>query len=697
MLRLLAFLLLMALAGPATAAPDAPATAATLVADRVTLDRDGRLVAEGDIVASYGGDTLTASRITYDPATETLTLDGPLRLTRADGTRLVAEAATLDRDFERGLLLGAQLILDQRVRLDAERIAQEPGLTRLDRVAATACQSCDGAPPLWSITATEVTRDEALRTITFTDARLRVRDVPVLWLPRLRLPDPGVERMSGLLAPEVLTSDRTGLGLRWPLFLTFGPSRDLTLAPLLAQNSLGADLRWRQAFRSGSLLVRASVARDDLTDRPWRGALLVEGRAALPGGFTLAGAATGVTDAGYLADYQLSDADRIPSRLSLTRIGGSTLTEAEVTFWRSLREDEPASTLPPVILSAVWAKRGIWAGGLTDGRLALEGYLRPDAEGGAPAPVEDRRDRLRLSAEGDWQRRAVVGPGIEAAVETNLGADLYALGDDPDQPAWLWRVTPSAQATLRWPLVRRGGDGVTDLIEPVAALGWTGAWGGTPANEDGRLPELDEANLFALRRLPGRDAVAEGRQLATGATWTRQGGRITSALTLGRVIEPVGPSPWLLSGRLDFGGGFAFQGRALLDGPLAAIDVGATEARLDWSGGDLDLQAAYVRLPPDPVDAGATLSEEASATIGWQASEALRLRGALRYDLAADLAARSEVGLRWQGDCVTVDLSASRRYTVGDDDPATSFGLSVTLDGFATTGGGATRATTCRH
>ena len=53
--------------------------------------------------------------------------------------------------------------------------------------------------------------------------------------------------------------------------------------------------------------------------------------------------------------------------------------------------------------------------------------------------------------------------------------------------------------------------------------------------------------------------------------------------------------------------------------------------------------------------------------------------------IAADAPVRAEIGAGWRNECVTVDLSASRRYTDTDDvDPSTSFGLSVNLAGFST-------------
>ena len=57
---------------------------------------------------------------------------------------------------------------------------------------------------------------------------------------------------------------------------------------------------------------------------------------------------------------------------------------------------------------------------------------------------------------------------------------------------------------------------------------------------------------------------------------------------------------------------------------------------------------------------------------------------------------RAEIGAGWRNECVTVDLSVSRRYTETDDvDPSTSFGLSVNLNGFSAAGQSVTAARAC--
>ena len=74
-------------------------------------------------------------------------------------------------------------------------------------VAATSCQVCGSdRPPLWAIRAKRVVHDSEERQIYFDNAQLQVLGVPVFYIPRLRLPDPTLDRARGFLIPELKTS-----------------------------------------------------------------------------------------------------------------------------------------------------------------------------------------------------------------------------------------------------------------------------------------------------------------------------------------------------------------------------------------------------------------------------------------------------------------------------------------------------------
>ncbi len=692
MRRLLAVLLLCLLAAAARAQE------ASLVADRLLIDAEGRLVAEGNVQAFQEGVTLSAAAITYDPATDRLLIEGPILIREPSGAVLTAERAELDPRFEDGLLRGARLVLNRQLQLAANRLDRLGGLTALTGAAVTSCRVCAGRVPLWEITAAQVVRDEAAGFLHFEDAVFRIRGVPILWLPRLRMPDPSNERATGLLIPSVRSTDRLGLGLRLPVFFEIGRSRDLTLTPYLSPATRTLDARWRQALLTGDLTVEGAVTRDDLRPEDLRGFVRAEGRFEPGAGVVLTFDLAAVSDDAYLADYGHSDDDRLESTARLERVTPQGLLLGELAVVRSFRDGEATGSLPPVLGSLAWdRRRAAWGGFLTWGAEG-EFHLRT-AEGDAEAA----RDALRIGAFGDWRGGRVLGPGLLFEGQARLDLSAWRIADDPDHPDALLRAVPAAAATLRFPLARHR-DGVADLVEPVLSFGWTGALGGDPPDEDSRLPELDGGNLFALDRLPGEDRVEAGARLSFGLAWTREAGGYAATLALGRVLreEPAPASvasglagiasDTLIEARLDLADGFALSGRALLDG----WSFGKSEAQVDWAGEAVTLSAAFVHLPPDAAEQREETTSEWTLDAEWRATDRWTLRAGGRYDLASEAPSRASLGVGWRSECVEVDLSATRRYTTPDSlDPSTDFGLSVNLLGFRA-GGQAARPGACR-
>ena len=69
----------------------------------------------------------------------------------------------------------------------------------------------------------------------------------------------------------------------------------------------------------------------------------------------------------------------------------------------------------------------------------------------------------------------------------------------------------------------------------------------------------------------------------------------------------------------------------------------------------------------------------------------------IRYDLEDSSATRAGVGLTYQNECVTVDLSLNRRYTSTTSvEPSTDFGFTISLNGFSVDTGTEKYRRSCR-
>ena len=186
------------------APPSLAQDAATLVADRVEIQGDNVLVAEGAVEVLQKGMTLTASRVTFDAANDSLSIEGPIVLTDESGTRILADQAELSADLQNGIMTGARLVLEQQLQLAAAEMQRVGGrYTELGRTVASSCQVCPANPvPIWEIRAQSAVHDRLEQQMYFKGAQLRFFGVPVFYIPRLRMPDPGLDRATGFLRPD---------------------------------------------------------------------------------------------------------------------------------------------------------------------------------------------------------------------------------------------------------------------------------------------------------------------------------------------------------------------------------------------------------------------------------------------------------------------------------------------------------------
>lgn len=694
MRRLLAAaLLLLALALPAAAQE-----AAVLVADRVEVRSATLLVAEGNVEVFWQGTRLRASRISYDRAADRLIVEGPIVLTDGDDVAIFADAAEISTDLREGLMQSARLVLSQRLQLAAVQIARVEGrYTEMSRVVATSCRVCLGgrSVPLWSIRARRVIHDQQERQIYFYGAQLRMMDIPVAYIPRLRFPDPTLKRATGFLFPTIRSTTQLGTGLKVPYFVKLGRYADVTVTPYLSARTRTLELRFRRAFRTGEVEFGGGISRDDLMPGDTRYFVAGRGGFDLPRGFRLSFGLEAVSDDAYLVDYGYGDQDLLESSLALTRTRRDEHFGARLLAFRSLREGEVNSTQPGIVGEAVFERRFVPGalGGVASlrfGALALARSSDLDVAG---------RDVMRASAALGWERSAILGPGIVATIGFDVLAQNYDVADDAAFSGTVTRVHPEAALTLRWPLARTAPGGARHLLEPVAMLAWAPENPDPAPNEDSTVAELDEANLFGFSRLPGEDAPEPGFRFAFGLGWARYDPAGWSVgVTAGRLLRqaPAGFGPgtgldgtrsdWLLGVRLDLPNRLGLAGRALVDD---SFEVSKADLRMVYGGTRMDVETGFLYLAAAPTENRPDEIAEWTVDATWRINPQWTGRADWRYDLEAGRATSAGVGFGWRNECVSVDLSLSRRFTSSTSlRPTTDFGLSVELTGFGTGGEG---------
>ncbi|MCV6584096.1 MAG: LPS assembly protein LptD [Marinibacterium sp.] len=678
---------------PAAAQTPEPAT---LVADRIELTEDGRLVAEGNVEAFHDGERLMADRIIYDSENRTVSIEGSLRLDTGSGAVILANSAELDTEFQQGVLRGAQIVFDQTLQLQSRQLDRVAGrYNQLYKVAATSCQVCENDdPPLWQIRARKVVHDEAEQQLYFENARLLVWDVPIAYIPRLRIPEPGVKRADGFLIPQVRTTSQLGTGFLLPYFKTLGDHADVTLTPYLSAETTTLNLRYRQAFYRGRIELDGAITQDSLRDDQPRGYLFASGDFDLENDFKFNFAIRSTSDNAYLKDYGISDTDRLASQITLTRAKRDSYLGFSAINYENLRSDAASLTTPGLIGDAFYQHRFF--------PTSLGGEVRVTADLHNTSRDSDvdalGRDVLRGTGEMFYYRDHVTPWGLHGAFEAGVSFDTFKIDDDDDFDDIVLRTTPATALTLRMPLTRRS-EGTTQYLEPIFQVAWSNVIGEEVPNEESRFVEFDEGNLLALSRFPSPDRREEGLRMAYGLNWSRYGASPWQTdVSLGQILrskadEDFSPtsglagtvSDLLLAGQLSYDGRFAVSGRTLIG---SDFNFDHAELRGSWNSTRMNLSGSYIWLEEDIKEGRLAPVSEVWLDGFYRINTNWRARADIRYDIERSEPSYAGAALTYTNECVNVDVTLNRRFTESSDvEASTEFGFTIALRGFTAQAG----------
>jgi LPS-assembly protein len=682
-------------------------TMATLVADRVWIEGNSTLHARGHVEIFYNGTRIKAGEIVFDQSTGALHIEGPITMVDGNGTTIIADSADLEAGLQSGILRSARMVLDQQLQIAAAEINRVDGrYTQLYKTVASSCEVCAGNPvPLWQIRASRIVHDQQERQLYFDNAVLKFYDIPVFYIPRLRLPDPTLDRATGFLIPHFVSNSKLGWGLKVPYFIRLGDHADLTLTPFLATKSRTLELGFRRAFRTGDISFETAFSRDRIRPGHERGFFFGRGAFNLPRDYVLKFDLELVSDRDYLLEYGYSSKDRLDSALELERARRDELFAAELIHYHSLRAAESNLTQPTLVGNLAYHKRFEPAliGGEAGLRFDTHSHYRR-----SNLPGNSGRDLARASLRLDWKRDWTLANGMVAGVLGEVNADYYSIKQGLPGELNGTHITPAAAVQLRWPFVKTSASGASHVVEPVVQLVWSDTNAANIPNEDSRLVEFDEGNLYSLSRFPGGDRYERGLRANVGLTWTRFDpagwslgttvGRIFRAEDYGQFQPGTGvdgiTSDWLFALQLKLPGNLSLTNRALFDD---AFGFSKDELRLAWKNDTVGLASSYIWMVAEPVENRPLDTSEWTFDASYKVSPYWTAKTNGRYDFIAGEAAYAGIGLEYRNECMQVDLSLSRRFTSsGSLTPTTDFGLTVSLTGFGTGGSGRVPARSCQ-
>jgi LPS-assembly protein len=612
MTRLLPVLLLL-LTGSALAAPDAvprlcPAPLAeplalptgdpddqTVHVDAGQTEReaDGDTVLTGGVTAVQGDRVLHTDRLEYSPGRQRLSATGGVQF-RDPRISVEAERADVDMATKAGAFEAARFRLPERgARGAAERLERRAdGESRLLDVSFT---SCPEGQDDWLLSGARFELDHASGVGTGHEVWLRFQGVPLFYTPWITFPIDD-RRMTGLLPPEIGTSDRSGTEYVQPFYWNIAPAQDATFTfhptskrGVLLEN----EYRYLTSTRRGS--VEFDALPDDRLRDDARGRLHLRDSGSFGAGWRTELDAETVSDTFWFEDLGNSLTATTQTHLEQrfdvlrsgidyafrTRLQGYQITDSTLASF-----DHPYDKLPELTLNLVDR----------DGPLGLHYEF-----GGELVNFHhDERVRgLRLDfAPHAWL--PLRGEGWFLTPSATLRHTQYALTNDPTVPASISRTLPtfSIDGGLLFERDVAWQGGLLQTLEPRFYYLYVPYRDQTQIPLfDTTIPDVSLYQLFRDNRFIGADRVGDANQVSAAVT--------------SRLIDPA-------------------TGRVLLTGSVGQITY-FNDRRVTLAG---------------PADTAAR--SELIAELGTDPTRAVSLTAAMVYDPTRKVTGRSALQLRWR-------------------------------------------------
>lgn len=254
-----------------------------------TQERTGDLVfASGDVEIHYRRFRLFADRVEFHLDTKDVLAEGNV-VAHGDGEVIRAERIRFNLETGLGTIDQASGMIQPSFLFEADSVEKRaPDLYSLKSARLTACTQPN---PRWSfsLSRAELKKDDH---VAMWDAVLRIKSVPVFYLPYLRYPLE--ERATGFLMPRVGLSGPKGFSLSQSFYWAIAPNMDATVGlDYYARRGLGAGLEFRYLFPGGTRgkldLYHFIYKRDSEGNKPGGSSIVrLDHTQALPGGFKLA-------------------------------------------------------------------------------------------------------------------------------------------------------------------------------------------------------------------------------------------------------------------------------------------------------------------------------------------------------------------------------------------------------------------------
>ncbi|MEJ2765817.1 LPS assembly protein LptD [Photobacterium sp. MCCC 1A19761] len=233
----------------------------TVSADTAEAQPNRKVTYSGDVVLQQGHRTVAADTATLHQPENVVTAEGNVYF--HDGSiEVYADRIQSNLDTEDSEMNNAVYNMTcEAGRGEAERVTKN-GISyyRLKNGTYTTCPPGDKS---WQFTASSIEREADSPFADLYNARFEVADVPVFYLPYLRVPV-GDQRLTGFLYPSLSYGSRDGFQLETPFYWNIAPNYDMTITPKYMTNrGLQLNTEFRYLTEAGTGHLRGEYLGND--------------------------------------------------------------------------------------------------------------------------------------------------------------------------------------------------------------------------------------------------------------------------------------------------------------------------------------------------------------------------------------------------------------------------------------------------
>ncbi|MBP2700209.1 LPS assembly protein LptD [Photobacterium lucens] len=237
-------------------------------ADSAKAQNEHQAVYTGDVIVQQGTRTIAADKVTLKQPENIVTAKGNV-FYHDGGIEMEAKQLQSDLDTKDSQMDDAVYRMTcQAGRGEAEQIdKRNVDGTQFYKMKDGTYTTCPEGDKSWRFAAGSLERDGESPFADLYNARFEVLDVPVFYLPWLRVPVTD-ERMTGFLYPTLTYGSRNGMEYEAPFYWNIAPNYDLTLTPKYMNHrglQTTAKFRYLTDFGEGQL-IGEYMGRDKKTD-----------------------------------------------------------------------------------------------------------------------------------------------------------------------------------------------------------------------------------------------------------------------------------------------------------------------------------------------------------------------------------------------------------------------------------------------